>query len=167
MTKIISLLSIFLFTYLSSCEENKLENQESIEGTWIFKEFFLGDAIMLGCGWEAKDVRSMTLKIEKDGDQLKISGSAPVNNYFGNFDLLSFDKTTSQGKVKVGPIGSTKMAGPEPVMQCETMFLQMLQEAGDIGFSDSGELQIGRFRTAESNPRDGGTYMVFEKAKLD
>jgi heat shock protein HslJ len=167
MTKIISLLSIFLLAYLSSCEENKVKNQEKIEGTWIFKEFFLGDAIMLGCGWEAEDVRTMTLIIEQDGDEFKVSGSAPVNNYFGSFQLLSFDDKLTQGKIKVGPLGSTKMAGPAPLMQCENMYFQMLQEAGDIGFSESGELQIGRFRTPESNPRDGGTFMVFEKAKLE
>lgn len=167
MNKILLVFTGLFFLNLTSCEDSTLRAENDFEGTWIFKEFFLGDAIMMGCGWEAQNVRTMTLTIEKDEGQFKISGSAPVNNYFGVFDLLSFDETTSQGKISLDPIGSTKMAGPEPLMQCETMYFQMLQEAGDIGLSETGELQIGRFRTPESNPRDGGTFMVFEKAKSE
>lgn len=167
MTKIIGLFGIVLLTSLSGCEEKILKNQEKIEGIWIFKEFFLGDAILSGCGWEAEEVREMSITIKKEGEKYEFSGFGPVNNYFGSFDLLSLNENLNQGKIKVDAIGSTKMAGPEPLMQCESMYFEMLQEASDIGFSEDGELRIGRFRTSESSPRDGGTFMVFEKAKLE
>jgi heat shock protein HslJ len=165
MIKILTIFSSLLFIQMLGCEDTSVQSPSKLEGKWLFKEFFLSDATMLGCGWEAEDVRPMTLEITKEGKAYKLNGAAPVNNYFGEAELLSFDETTANGKVKIGPVGSTKMAGPEPLMQCETMYLQMLQEATDIGFRDSGELMIGRFRTPESNPRDGGTYMVFERFK--
>jgi heat shock protein HslJ len=167
MTKIFLSICLISMMQLISCEETTVRNQDQIEGTWIFKEFFLGDAIMTGCGWEAENVRTITLTIEKDGDIYKLSGAAPVNNYFGSAKMISFQTSNLNGKIEMGPIGSTKMAGPQALMQCETMFLDMLQNATDIGLRDNDELHIGRFRTLESNPRDGGTYMIFEKAKSE
>lgn len=165
MNKILLILTGVLFLNLTSCEETSLKNEASVEGTWVFKEFFLGDAILSGCGWESEEARTMTLVIELEEGKYKISGNAPVNSYFGNMLLLSFDNENNKGKVEIPPIASTKMAGPEPLMQCETQYFELLGSSTDIGLISNDVLHLGRFRTPESNPRDGGTYLVFERAK--
>lgn len=163
--KTVTLLFITLFMGMNACEETVPKTEADLEGTWIFKEFFLGDAILSGCGWEGEDARTMTLVVEIEDDKYKISGNAPINSYFGNMLLLSFDNENNKGKVEIPPIASTKMAGPEPLMQCETQYFELLGTTTDIAIIADDVLHLGRFRTPESNPRDGGTYLVFERAK--
>jgi heat shock protein HslJ len=56
----------------------------------------------------------------KDGT---ISGTSAVNTYHGPF-------TTGPGDAfSVGAVAGTKMAGPEPAMNAETTYLQLLQSA--------------------------------------
>ena len=59
------------------------------------------------------------VQFEVDGS---ISGNAGCNSFFG-----SLEKTESG--VKVGPLGATRMACPEPAMSRETAFLGALQQA--------------------------------------
>ncbi len=65
-----------------------------------------------------------TLKIDPSG---KVAGMASVNRYFGDM------KIDTAGRVSWGgPFGSTKMAGPEPLMDQEAAFLKALQKTDHL-----------------------------------
>ena len=58
----------------------------------------------------------VSLDIQEDG---KFSGKAPVNRYFGQIKV--------DGKIiKIGPVGSTMMAGPPENMQLEQEYFKAL-----------------------------------------
>ena len=69
-----------------------------------------------------------TITIEfEDG---RINGSAGCNNYFA-------DATIASNSLSLGPIGSTRMACPDPIMRQEADFLAALEAV--TGFTVSGE----------------------------
>lgn len=153
----------FFITQMSSCETSNIDAQSEITGNWVLKNVFLSDAIDTPCGWEAGEHEPLTLNITRDGDSYSFSGKSAVNNYFGTFSILSYNETTRTGKIKSGPIGSTKMAGPAPLMNCEQRFFNQLETAIDFSIDENGVLKIGTFRNENSHPRDGGYYLIFEK----
>lgn len=59
------------------------------------------------------------VKFEVDGS---IKGHGGCNSFFGSLEK-------SESGLAVGPLGSTRMACPEPVMNREAMFLEALQQA--------------------------------------
>ncbi len=63
-----------------------------------------------------------------------ISGNSGVNNYFGSV-------TVENGKLTIGPLGSTMMAGPEDAMKAESEFLTALNNASSYKIVD-GKLVI-------------------------
>ena len=65
----------------------------------------------------------MYVKFEEDGS---IRGHGGCNSFFGNLQQ-------SDSGVTVGPLGATKMACPEPIMQRETDFLNALQSTRHFG----------------------------------
>ncbi|MEA3278145.1 MAG: META domain-containing protein [Pseudomonadota bacterium] len=67
-----------------------------------------------------------TLTAEIKGD--RIGGSAGCNRYFANID----DK--GKGAVAIGPVGSTRMACPEPLMAQEQAFLEQMGKVERFGF---------------------------------
>ncbi|WP_341228003.1 META domain-containing protein [uncultured Arcticibacterium sp.] len=152
-----------LMTQLDSCEKVDIVIKEDLAGEWVLKNVFLSDAMDSPCGWEVEKHEPLTLKVAKDGDNYSISGKSAINSYFGSLEVISFDEKSRTGKIQTSPIGSTKMAGPENLMNCETRFLSQLDTATDFAFDDNGELRIGNFRDENSHPRDGGYYLIFEK----
>lgn len=163
MYKLLFIISSFLMTQLNSCEKTDIALKDNLEGEWVLKNVFLSDAIDSPCGWEAGEHSPLTLNINLKDDKYAISGNSAVNSYFGSFELLSYDSENNTGKIESGAIGSTKKAGPEALMNCETRFLTQLDTATDFAFDDNGELRIGNFRDENSHPRDGGYYLIFEK----
>ena len=66
-----------------------------------------------------------------DSAKGRVVGSAGVNTYFGGYKL-------DDNKLIIpGPIGSTKMAGPQPLMDQETEFFKLLQAAESHQIEDS------------------------------
>lgn len=65
----------------------------------------------------------------------RISGTAGCNRYFASVT------EAGPGEVKVGLVGSTKMACPPPVMQVEDRYLRMLQQVHRFSFV-SGQLVL-------------------------
>ncbi len=59
----------------------------------------------------------ITLKIDKD----QVSGSAGCNSYNGAVIMVD-------GKLQIGPLASTMMACPEPIMEQELVYLENLQK---------------------------------------
>lgn len=54
------------------------------------------------------------------GDEQQISGRSFINRYFGSYT------PGPGGAIAIGPVGMTKMAGPEPLMQQESTYIQLL-----------------------------------------
>ena len=63
----------------------------------------------------------ITLNFSED----RIHGDSGVNNYFSNYIMAS-------DNIMVGPIGSTKMAGPDNFMKLESQYLNILQNSKKI-----------------------------------
>lgn len=57
-----------------------------------------------------------------------LGGKAVINNYFGGFTLEG-------DKIKLSPMASTKMAGPEEDMNAEMEYLQILNGADTIALN--------------------------------
>jgi len=78
---------------------------------WQLSSYSDGTAVVSGT-----DTRTITLKFDRKGD---ISGFSGVNTYFGSCNL-------DGNVISVGPLGSTKMAGPTTLMELETVYLNLL-----------------------------------------
>jgi heat shock protein HslJ len=82
----------------------------------------------------------------KDG---RMSGKAAVNNYFGPY------AADPSGVFSVGALASTKMAGPEPAMRAERVYLDLLERAHSYRLDD------GRLILFDAN---GNELLVFTVA---
>ncbi len=122
---------------LLAAEEQAMDTQGLTGVTWIARSI-AGESV-------AEGVKS-TLILDKDG---KIAGSGGCNRYFGGAE-------TSGDALEIGPLGSTRMACPEPKMGQETRFMRALQSAktfridnGTLVLSDAEGTDILTFRAAE------------------
>jgi heat shock protein HslJ len=64
-----------------------------------------------------EDASEMFVQFEVDG---QVRGHGGCNRFFGSYEL-------EDGSVQTGPLGSTRMACPEPAMSFEISFLEALQ----------------------------------------
>ena len=102
--------------------------------------------ILLASGEPAPSEPEITLTVE-DG---QATGSAGCNRYFG-----ALEEPTA-GELEVGPLGSTRMACPEDIMDLETRYLEALQ--GVVGYSfRAGQLALS-YRAA-----NGVGALVFDQ----
>lgn len=170
MTKFLIILFSLSLLKMESCTkvEVQAENQTKIEGKWILKHRFLGDAIDTPCGYAVTNARDITLEISKDTESkesnaYKINGNSAVNIYFGNLKINTTDAANGISTISIGQLGSTKMAGPSELMQCETGYFDMLNQSPELRI-ENGQLQIGVFKKDNTPSRDGGTYLIYEKA---
>ncbi|MCX6699513.1 MAG: META domain-containing protein [Methanomicrobiales archaeon] len=106
---------------------------------WQLSSYSDGTAVVSGT-----DTRTITLKFDSKGD---ISGFSGVNTYFGSCNL-------DGNVISVGPLGSTKMAGPPTLMELETVYLNLLGSV--TGASIAGD-------SLSLADKDGTVVLVFEK----
>lgn len=66
----------------------------------------------------------VTLTVEGD----RISGTTGCNRYFGSV------REPEARKLTIGPLGSTRMACPEPKMETERRYLRALESVREVGF---------------------------------
>lgn len=78
------------------------------------------------------DQPARTIHFQADG---KVTGFASCNNFFGSF--VATDKT-----LEIGPLGTTRKACPEPIMQQETAFLAAI-ESTTAYYIDGSTLTMG------------------------
>jgi heat shock protein HslJ len=91
------------------------DNLEQICGMqWILKEMIKGGKVI------SLEKEVPYVEFTPEG---KLAGFASINRFFGS---LSFDK---EGGVKISPMGTTMMAGPDPLMKQEQAFLNLFQKA--------------------------------------
>ena len=79
-------------------------------------------------GVELPDDSGMRIRFEIDGS---ISGHGGCNSFFGSL------RQTESG-IEVGPLGATRMACPEQIMQLETAFLEAVQETKSFATDKAG-----------------------------
>jgi heat shock protein HslJ len=156
------------FFSVISCEKNEVNDVSKIqdlEGKWILKGKFLGDAIDSPCGYAVKPQNeiNLELKLSSSKDVIEINGKFPINSFFGSIKIMDKSSNPDIVFIKVESLGSTKMAGPEDQMTCETALFNFLNQAPEIRINDQ-QLQIGIFKKDNTPSRDGGTYLFFEKA---
>lgn len=90
-------------------------------------------------GWSASSLDPADFTITAQFADGKIGGKSAVNTYGGPYEA------GEDGSFSVGDLASTMMAGPEPDMRAETIYLELLAEAksysvdGDtLTLSDAG-----------------------------
>ena len=96
---------------------------------WTFKKLDLSKKLK-NTKWKLIEMGQTSFP-EKEGEitisfaENKINGNSGINNYFGNCEIKN-------DSIKIGPVGSTKMAGPENLMKIESEYLKLLQNSKTI-----------------------------------
>ena len=167
--KTIAIILILMSTLALQCEKTDVTTNPKLAGEWVVKEVFLGDAIDTPCGYANTISPEITINFsaEKNTDgSYSFSGKSAVNQYFGSYELTSFEQSTSVGTIKLGSIGATKVVGPEPLMDCEMRFFTLLEQSSDFSVLNEGGkdiLRIGRFKKDPTPSRDGGKFLICER----
>lgn len=129
-------------------ETSKLiPTKDPLEGSWILKNVLMGDALDASCGFanvgKVKEM-NLTLTSEKgfSGDIKKMFGQSSVNDFTGEYTVLSYDEKSKTGKIEFSPLMSTKMAALDPtLMECESRYFSYLQKSEDFKI-EGGKLQL-------------------------
>ena len=69
------------------------------------------------------EVPASTEMFVRFGGEGKLEGHGGCNGFFGTYKLTG-------DRIEIGPLGATRMACPEPVMEREIHFLKGLENAG-------------------------------------
>lgn len=165
MLKYILITSLFQIMSINSCSKVEIaaNPENEILGKWVLKSKFLGDAMDTPCGYGVKNSREITIEINKvKNNSYTINGQSIVNTYFGSFSIESTDDKLGIHFIKIGPIASTTMAGPEEYMKCELGYFDMLNSVKELKI-DKDRLLLGNFKKDNIPSRDGGTYFIFER----
>lgn len=93
------------------------------------------DTVITGIDWhpvsigdDPVDVNTLlTLRFENDG---KISGHGGCNRFFASYE-------STESGIKIGPVGSTRMACPEPQMSLEQRLFEVLDNTSAIEMRDA------------------------------
>ncbi len=125
----------------------ELITEPVIAGTWILRSVLMGDAMDVPCGFfnEGK-VHEMNVVFHpqtvSNEVKLQVTGQSSVNQFMGTYTILSFDRATQIGKIKMGPLVVTKMAASNPdFMECEKRYLSYLEHAADFKL-EGNQLQL-------------------------
>lgn len=157
---------ILLMILFFSCETGQMTSTPTeLEGVWVYKGYQYGPghagtpAGMPGC---EKETENVTLEITRKNNRLEISGRSFINTYFSTAEV-SFERTDQSGTIAFEGIGTTKMGGPENLMQCETVYYELLRNATIVKIENQ-RLYLGR----EQRPIDSRLHetLIFEKKKI-
>ena len=100
-------------------------------------------------GWSASSLKPTDFPITARFADGKVTGRSAVNTYTGSF-------TDGQGiAIAIGPLATTRMAGPEPAMRAERIYLALLSDSKKM-------LMDGRQLTLRDGNDD--VTLVFEAA---
>jgi len=69
-----------------------------------------------------EDTANVFVRFEAEG---RVAGHGGCNRFFGSYQI-------TDGQISFGPLGATRMACPEPVMNLETALFQALEQARDF-----------------------------------
>ena len=99
---------------------------------WIFEKLDLKEKL-LDTKWKLSEMGQTKLpekEITISFDKNKVNGNSGVNNYFGSYEIKN-------NSIKIGPVGSTRMAGPENLMKIEFEYLKLLQDSKTIKLNNN------------------------------
>lgn len=156
------LLFMLVTALFSSCETGSLTSTPSeLEGVWVFKGYRQGETLYEVPGCE-KETETITLEITRKGDGFDISGRSFINTYFSRAQV-NYNRSDQSGTIKFEGIGTTKMGGPENLMNCESAYYQHLGNSSKVK-TESQRLYLQR----EPRPVDSQIWptLVFEKKKI-
>ena len=124
-------------------------------------------------GWSLSSLSPTDFAISAKFAGGQISGRSAVNSYSGKYELGPGDAFS------VGPLASTRMAGPEPAMRAESGYLTLLGRAksyklsdGKLTLYDEGGTETLRFEAAhdassQSAPSASGCTAVADQCQLE
>lgn len=120
----------------------------------LFLGIFTGIPATVGTRWELKgwsvsscDPSAYTVTLEFD--KSSFSGQAPVNSYGGNYAAFK------SGRLVIGSIWATEMAGPPEAMRVEAVYFELLGMVKQYSVNgDTLTLQDG----------NGNELLIFERA---
>ncbi len=115
------ILTVFLLSCISLSAKTKKKIINLNETSWE-----LSQIIKRGKEQEFPQNANITINFADN----KINGHSGVNNYFGSFEIKN-------NSIKIGPVGSTRMAGPENLMKIEFEYLKLLQDSKTIEFNNN------------------------------
>jgi heat shock protein HslJ len=98
-------------------------------------------------GWTIDSVDPATVTITATFAGGQISGNSGVNSYSGPCTL------GPGGAFSVGPLAATQMAGPEPAMHAEAVYLTLLGQAASYTVADG---------TLTLRDKGGNESLIFE-----
>jgi heat shock protein HslJ len=141
MKNLFNLLTSFLVVATISCTNDTTISPSStneLEGTWVLKSILLGDAVP-----PLNNVREMniTFSSTKNDSSSIFFGQSSVNTFFGGYNIVSFDNSSKTGKIKMGAIASTKIAGKPELMQLENIYLAILEKSVDFKITTNNDVQ--------------------------
>lgn len=121
---LLPLLAISLFA-TNGCESTGGSARTPLESTigdWTLTQLAGDDGARL----PANETARPTLSIDGDG---LVSGFSGVNRYTGSLSLDAL----AQGQFSLGPVATTRMAGPPEAMDLESQFLETLSRVDAYG----------------------------------
>ena len=119
---LILVLAVIGTIFAVSCGQSANTTTDKANAAMITVDDLLGKEFALTNMYEGK-----TVTIAFSATNM-LGGKAVINNYFGGFTLEG-------DKIKLSPMGSTKMAGPEEDMKAEMEYLQILNGADTIALN--------------------------------
>ncbi len=115
---------------------------DELVGMWILEAF-------LDAGAEPQPVVEAPIELAL-GPEGEVSGTAGCNRYFGTY-------SADDGALSFGPLGSTRMACPNALMDQEDRYLQMLErtaafkaDSDNLVLSDAQGGDLLRFRKGQA-----------------
>ena len=153
-----TLLLLLLATLTFSCQKDALVSAvPDVEGNWKFSGYKFNEqsALTNQCSESA-----VTFNIASSSDGYSITGTSFVNTYFSKVSF-AMDNTKKAGKIELEAVGSTKMAGPENLMQCENTYYSSLKTAKNF-ILDGQKLYLYRDLTSQDS-HTNIPILVFER----
>lgn len=163
-TRLLLVLTTWFLSLMTTCTKTEDINTPKLEGEWKLTGVFLSDAKDTPCGSEINDHRPITLIIKlNSGTTYDLSGNSVVNTYGSTAVFSEYNTTTDRGSIKLNHLITTEKGASISLMNCENRYYQFLSSAEEYSIDDQGNLLIGKLKQPNSNPRDGGRYLIFEK----
>lgn len=131
---VITAMSAASLTATGCSPSDPAQDSAALENTqWEVVEFATDEGMAAPSLLGALEGRLLTLElVSQEGPSGSASGNSGVNTFSGTWSAAD------DGTFELGPLATTKMAGPAPLMEQETAYLAALDKSE--GFTVSGEL---------------------------
>ncbi len=101
-------------------------------------------------GWSISSQHPSSFEITANFDEKMVAGKSAVNQYSGTYEL------SGDGKITLGPLMSTEMAGSEEDMRAENNYINLLTSVKKFAI-ENGQLLM--------TDENGNQLLIFSKAE--